>query len=454
MSLKKSPHIVWVGPPDRMFFRSQGEVKCRPGNVIPKLIEQGYKLDVLLPYDASLLPKTKLSASRVSRHTVVLEKEYTVQITKLSRGNLFPGIYMMELLNQSAVVTGALLAKAALSLARQLKRTVDVFHVFDGQSGLLPLYLHEERSQSRLLREARTFVTVNSLREFGAFSPQLLQNLNISTRYFNPDGIEFYGKASTLKAALQFCDRIAIVESNVSQRKSLHRNGATMDGVVAANAPKIFQWLSERSVRAHVEAYRALMDVVPDIAFAEAEKQQQSAPTEDPIQRAIQTWGPFPPERYGVRTLSLLVQSPTKAYLFWEWTDAQPRHLGLLIENESLNQSMLVAEGLTEAGEYWFDVQPAQVYSAVLAERQPDGSWKPLLRSARIRVPRATPSENRAAIFIDVRTQTRTAALNPVDVHVVRHRQGEGSSAWEWTVGTLTTTISGSSLDNPTSPGL
>ncbi len=435
-----------------MFFRSQGEVKCRPGSVIPKLVEQGYKLDVLLPYDASLLPKTKLSASRISRHNLTLDKEYSVQITKLSRGNLFPGVYMMELLGQNAALTGALLAKAALSLAKLLKRTVDVFHMFDAQAGLLPVYLRDERSHSRLLRDARTFVTVNSLREFGAFSPQLLQSLSISPRYFSQDGIEFYGKASMLKAALQFCDRVAVVEGNVAQRRSLHRNGATMDGVVAANAYKITQWLSERSVRAHADMYQSLLDVVPEISFQELDK-KQSTSFEDPIQKAIQMWGPFPPERYGVRSLSLLVQSPKKAYAFWEWSDAQPRHLGLLIENGSLHQSKILAEGVGQVGEYWFDVEAANVYTAVLAEKLSDGSWKPLLRSAPVRIPRNAPSSNRSIIFIDVRTKARTSAMTPGEIRETVHRHGEGTSAWEWTIGTLRQTSS-LALDNPTSPGL
>jgi hypothetical protein len=454
MGLKKSPHIVWVGPPDRMFFRSQGEVKCRPGSVIPKLIEQGFKLDVLLTYDAALLPKTRLSASRVTRHTLTLDKEYSVQITKLSRGNIFPGIYMMELLNQNAALTGALLAKAALSLVKHLKRAVDVFHGFDADAGFLPLYLKEERSKSRLLRESRTFLTVNSLRDFGAFSPTALQSLDISSRYFTPDGIEFYGKASSLKAALQFCDRVAVVEGNVSQRKSLRRNGATMDGVVAANSYKIIQWLSERSVRAHIDAYSTIAQVEPELGFKTIDT-KQSTPLEDPLQQAIQMWGPFPPERYGVRTLSLLVQSPKKAYAFWEWNDTQQRNLGLLIENESLQQSTVLADSVSTVGEFWFDVSPAQTYFAVLAERQADGSWRPLLRSARIRVPRRSPSENRNVVFVDVRTKARTLSLGSgVAVPFAQTlTTGDGSSAWEWTTGILSEKSS-FTPGGPTSPGL
>lgn len=453
MSLKKFPHIVWVGPPDRMFFRSQGEVKCRPGSVIPKLVEQGYKLDVLLPYDAALLPKTKLAASRISHHSIMLDREYTVSITKLSRGNLFPGVYMMERLDQNAALSGALLAKAALALAKQLKRIVNVFHVFDAQAGLLPLYLHEERSHSRLLREARTLVTVNSLREFGAFSPQMLPSLNIASKYFNEQGLEFYGKASMLKAALQFCDRAAVVEGNITQRYSSHRNGATMDGVVGANAHKITQWLSERSVRAHMEIYQKLMETEPDQSFRELEEAKSVHPSEDPIQKAIQMWGPFPPDRYGVRSLSLLVQSPKKAYVFWEWADSEPRHLGLLIENESQKQSQVLAEGVDQVGEFWMDVEAAQVYSAVLAERLSDGTWRPLLRSAQVRTPRNAPSENRSIVFVDVRTQSRSSAMTPGQVRLRTERHGEGSSAWEWTLGSLTQS-SIVSFENPTSPGL
>jgi hypothetical protein len=195
------------------------------------------------------------------------------------------------------------------------------------------------------------------------------------------------------------------------------------------------------------------MDVTPELSFQVLENKKSAPAEEDPIQKAIQMWGPFPPDRYGVRSLSLLVQSPKKAYVFWEWNDAQARHLGLLVEDESARPSLL-ADGVAQVGEYWFDVNPSGVYSAVLAERLPDGSWKPLLRSAHVRIPRSGPSANRSVIFIDVRTKARTSAMTPGDVRsTTAHQNGQGSSAWEWTVGSLSQTSS-LSLDNPTSPGV
>src|SRR5687767_2845036 len=112
--MKKIPHIIWVSPSSKSFYRSKGEVKFRPGSVIPKLTEEGYRVDVLIPHDPTLLPKTKLSSSRVTRHNIHLSQNYPIEIIKLTRGNLFPAVYMAKTPHLEPALTNALFAKSAL----------------------------------------------------------------------------------------------------------------------------------------------------------------------------------------------------------------------------------------------------------------------------------------------------------------------------------------------------
>jgi glycogen synthase len=192
--MKKTPHVIWVCPNSQLFFRSKGEVKARPGSVIPKLIEQGFKIDVLIPHDPSLLPKSKLAPSRVTKHEIKLSQTYRFEITKLTRGSNSPGIFMAKLPILEAPLYAAIFSKAAMALAKEINKPVDVFHLFGWEAGLLPLYLELEKSGSRIFQNTRTFFSVGSLRNQGNFSPGILNYIGIPKELFHPEGIEFFGK--------------------------------------------------------------------------------------------------------------------------------------------------------------------------------------------------------------------------------------------------------------------
>ncbi|MBV9079974.1 MAG: glycogen/starch synthase, partial [Elusimicrobia bacterium] len=172
--MKKSPHVIWVCPSSKSFYRTKGEVRCRPGSVIPRLAEKGIRLNVLIPHDPTLLPKTRLAPGRTTHHTVKLSQDYGVEIIKLTRGSISPGIYMAKTPPLEPALTSAVFAKTAIALANQLKKPVDIFHIFDWESAMLPLFLEMEKNGSKIFRETRTFLNVNSLREQGNFAPAIL----------------------------------------------------------------------------------------------------------------------------------------------------------------------------------------------------------------------------------------------------------------------------------------
>src|SRR5688572_19544375 len=120
--MKKSPHVIWVCPTSQSFYRTKGEVRCRPGSVIPKLAEHGIRINVLIPHDPTLLPKTKVSPSRVATHVVHLAQDYPIEIIKLTRGAITPGIYMVKMPPLDPAIASAVFSKSALALAHQLKR--------------------------------------------------------------------------------------------------------------------------------------------------------------------------------------------------------------------------------------------------------------------------------------------------------------------------------------------
>lgn len=428
--MKKSPHVIWVCPTSRPFYRSKGEVRCRPGSVIPKLADEDIKINILIPHDPTLLPKTKLTTSRVTRHKIRLSQDYTVEITKLSRGALVPGIFMVNIPSVEPAIWNALFSKSALALARQLKRPVDIFHVFDWEAGLLPLYLELEKSGDRLFKTTRTFFNLSSVRDQGSYAPNILNHLGVPKNLFHPEGLEFYGRVSYLKAGLIFADGIGLVEGRTAARSFAHRNGHGFEGILDAQSHKLRRWSSDRSVRAHLDAYKELL-ALTQVRSVLPRLMERVHAGDDELKKFIESWGPPPPDRYSANAISFMVQSPTKAYAFWEWIHHDFVDYGLRLENLGSGAQTLLARGLQAMADFWIDVSPASEYVLELVGYRVDGSLQPLLRSRPVRTPRNSPSPNIDAVFINVRDRSRTRRRATGKIVGLGGPSG-GSSAMEW----------------------
>lgn len=434
--MKKAPHIIWVCPTNQLFFRSKGEIKPRPGSVIPKLVDQGIKLDVLIPHDPSLLPKSKLSPARITKHDIKFSQNYTIEIIKLTRGTSSPGVFMAKLPSVEAPVSYALFSQAGLALARQLNKPIDVFHVFGWEVSLLPLYLELGKSSGKVFAETRTFLTISSLRNQGNFSPGLLNYINIPKELFHPEAIEFFGKISFLKAGLVFADGIGVVDEYLTSRgNKVQKNGTGLEGILDSISFKLRRWASDRSVRSYLEAYRELLLLKKTSSLLpHLRKKLHSSKNE--AQAFIESWGPVPQDRYQTNTISFLQQSPKKAYVFWEWVGSKHSNYGIVLEDIDSGNRILVDHNLSSLGDYWLDVQPGRTYVVELTGAATKGT-KTLLRSQPLFIPRDHMSSNTEAVFVDVKTNVRTTVRNKEDWSKIQHKGGDGTSAWEWATNSL-----------------
>ncbi len=429
--MKKSPHVIWVCPTSKAFYRTKGEVRCRPGSVIPRLSEKGIRLNVLIPHDPSLLPKTRLAPSRTTVHKISLSQPYSVEITKLTRGSVSPGVFMVKAPSLEPALSSALFTKAAIALANQLHKPVDIFHLFNWDTAMLPLYLELEKNSSRIFRDTRTFLNIQSLKDQGNFAPAILTHLGLPTQLFHPDGIEFFGKVSFLKTGLLFADGVGLVEG-ATPRGAAYKNGTGLEGVLDSLTFKLRRWASERSLRSHLDAYNELLNG-PKAAPLLPRLMERLHQTSEDVDTFIESWGPPPPERYDINAISLLLQSPKKAYAFWEWSGENTGDFGVVLENRTSNVRRLLSKGLGAVGDYWIDIDGDQEYVIELVAVLKGGQTKPLLRSRPLRSPRLTPSPNREAVFIDVQSKRRYMMTGPTAwQNLSSLLKNGGSSAWEW----------------------
>ena len=122
-----------------------------------------------------------------------------------------------------------LLAEAALVMSRRLRLHPDVMHCHDWQAGLVPLHCHE-----RLGRLIRTVFTVHNLGYHGSFSRDAMDELGLDPTLFHPEGIEFWGWMSFLKAGLVYADKLTTVSPAYAAEVQTAEHGHGLDGMLRA----------------------------------------------------------------------------------------------------------------------------------------------------------------------------------------------------------------------------
>jgi starch synthase len=105
----------------------------------------------------------------------------------------------------------------------------DVLHGHDWHAGLLPAYAHFDRAVT-----AGTVFTIHNLAYQGNFGAGLRDTLDLPGEAFQPDGLEFYGHLSFMKAGLWYSDRLTTVSPTYARQILTEEYGYGMSGVLRA----------------------------------------------------------------------------------------------------------------------------------------------------------------------------------------------------------------------------
>ncbi|MEO0081477.1 MAG: glycogen synthase GlgA [candidate division WOR-3 bacterium] len=126
-----------------------------------------------------------------------------------------------------------LFCRAALEAVARLVPEPDVVHCHDWQTALVPLLVKE---CFPALNWMPTVLTIHNLGYQGNFPKEKFQLLGVPARLFGPDGVEFYGSVSFLKAGLLFADRLTTVSPTYAREIMTAELGFGLDGVLRARA--------------------------------------------------------------------------------------------------------------------------------------------------------------------------------------------------------------------------
>jgi starch synthase len=132
------------------------------------------------------------------------------------------------------------LSKAVAHLALHLPWKPQLVHLNDWQVGLAALPLREQRRLPGGEGGPRTCVTIHNLAYQGLFPAGKYVLANLPWNYFTPDGLEFYGQMSCLKAGIAFGDVITTVSPRYAREITTEEFGSGFDGLLRSRRGSLF----------------------------------------------------------------------------------------------------------------------------------------------------------------------------------------------------------------------
>lgn len=124
-----------------------------------------------------------------------------------------------------------LLGYAAAALCRDdspLDWRPDILHANDWQSGLAAAYLEAWGGP-----RPGTVLTIHNIAYQGNFPADLMTRLGLPPEFYQPDGLEFYGWMSFLKAGCFYSDKLTTVSPTYARQIQKEPDGAGLHGLLA-----------------------------------------------------------------------------------------------------------------------------------------------------------------------------------------------------------------------------
>lgn len=104
----------------------------------------------------------------------------------------------------------------------------DVVHAHDWHAGLVPLLL-----RAAGLQHVKSVLTLHNMAFQGVFPMDWAASLGVQDRFCGPDGIEYWGKLSFLKAGIRYADLITTVSHTYAREILTEQFGCGLQGLLA-----------------------------------------------------------------------------------------------------------------------------------------------------------------------------------------------------------------------------
>jgi starch synthase len=122
--------------------------------------------------------------------------------------------------------------RGAILFAKRTGFSFDVVHCHDWQTGLVPAYIKSVYRNDPFFSNAASVFTIHNIGYQGLFPRAKLDVCGIPSWEFHPDGIEYWGNISLLKAGLVYSDVLTTVSPRHGEEIQTPEFGRGMEGVL------------------------------------------------------------------------------------------------------------------------------------------------------------------------------------------------------------------------------
>ncbi len=131
-------------------------------------------------------------------------------------------------------------SKAAMQLAKKLRFKPDVIHANDWHTASMPILLNTTYAFDPDFENTGSLLTIHNLQHQGKFYNGAMDVLGVGWEHFNADELEEYDGINLLKGGIVHADAINAVSKKYAQEIRTPEFGWGLDGLIDANASKLY----------------------------------------------------------------------------------------------------------------------------------------------------------------------------------------------------------------------
>ena len=124
-------------------------------------------------------------------------------------------------------------SKAAVELARRMTPSPEILHCHDWPAALVPVLVRDQGLPFA------TVLSIHHLADQGNFDSWDFALTNLPGRYFEPNGVEFFGRLNLLKGGILFADRIVVSSEPYAHQIQTPSLGEGLDAVLREHAHRL-----------------------------------------------------------------------------------------------------------------------------------------------------------------------------------------------------------------------
>jgi starch synthase len=130
--------------------------------------------------------------------------------------------------------------RAVVSLMHAWDFAPQIVHCNDWHTGLIPVYLQSEPA----FRRIKTLFTLHNLGYSGLFSSEKFALTGLDSSHYQPDGLEFFGNWSMLKAGLVYSRAVTTVSPTYAREIQTPEYGKGLEGVLRNRQASVYGLLN------------------------------------------------------------------------------------------------------------------------------------------------------------------------------------------------------------------